>query len=107
MKYCPGVPMCAPSGLRTHICQVPSAAATRKAANATQKWARHNRSAFRTGNPPVRFWYEVGLRHHLHGRVHLAVAKAAVLVTRHEQIASPRELGMHLSDKSGNDHGVD
>src|SRR5215208_2424662 len=30
MKYCPGVPRCAPSGLRTHICQVPRRQATTK-----------------------------------------------------------------------------
>src|SRR5215475_2879542 len=84
-KYWPGVPIFAPSGLRTHICQVPSSAATRNAANATQKCARQSRSTLRTGNPPVAIRLERALRNHLHGRPHLAVAETAVLVARHQQ----------------------
>src|SRR5450432_4128434 len=87
MKYCPGVPTWAPSGLRTHICQAPRTAATTKAANETQKCARQSRSALRTGNPPVRTRLEFVLRHHLNGRPHLAVAQTAILMTWHQQIA--------------------
>jgi hypothetical protein len=41
-------PTCAPNGLRTHICHVPSAAATAKAARVTHKWARQRGSTLRT-----------------------------------------------------------
>src|SRR6516225_9896364 len=91
-KYWPGVPIFAPSGLRTHICQVPSSAATRNAANATQKCARQSRSTLRTGNPPIAIRLERVLRQNLDGRPHLAVAEAAVLMARHQQIAAAREL---------------
>src|SRR5262249_11513671 len=106
MKYCPGVPTLAPSGLRTHICQVPSKAATRKAANDTQKCARQSRSTLRTGDPPVPIRFEFIVRHDLNRGPHLAVAGAAILMTVHEQISGTRECGVHLGDKAGHDHGV-
>src|SRR3954471_7801727 len=106
MKYCPGVPRCAPRGLRTHICQVPRTQATTKAENATQKWARQSRSALRTGSPPVLIWFEFVLGQHLNGGPHLAVTKAALLMTGHQQIAGTGELGMHLRDKARHYHGV-
>src|ERR1041384_4987195 len=105
MKYCPGVPTWAPNGLRTHICQVPSAAATINAANATQKCARQSRSTLRTGNPPVLAGLELILRQDLNGGPHLAVAKAAILMTRHQEIAGAGELGVHLRDISRDHHG--
>src|SRR5262252_5316921 len=95
-KYWPGVPIFAPSGLRTHICQVPRTAATRNAANATQKCARQSRSTLRTGDPPVRTRLERVLCHHLNGRPHLAVAEAAKFVTGHQQVAGACEFGVHL-----------
>ena len=52
----------APSGLRTHICHVPRTHAAEKAAKATQKCARQSRSAFRTGNSPVRIRLELVFR---------------------------------------------
>src|SRR5215813_4226448 len=107
MKYCPGVPTLAPSGLRTHICQVPSMAASRNAPKATQKCARHSRSTLRTGNPPVGSRLELVIGQDLHGRPHLAVSEPAILVTRHQQVAGRRELGMHLRDEPGHDHRVD
>src|SRR6187397_1787203 len=98
MKYCPGVPTLAPSGLRTHICQLPSTAAMRNAANATQKCARQRRSTLRTGNPPVLAGIELVIRQHLNGGPHLAVAQAAILVTWHQKVASAGEFGVHLRD---------
>src|SRR3954449_1762019 len=106
MKYCPGVPTCAPNGLRTHICQVPRRHATAKAANATQKCARQSRSTLRTGSPPVLSRSEFVFRYHLHGSPHLAVAKAAILVTRHQQIAGPGERGMYLGDEARHYHRI-
>src|ERR1051325_9331197 len=100
MKYWPGVPTCAPQGLRTHICQVPSRHATRNAANATQKCARQSRSALRTGNPPVRSRLELIFAHHLHVGPHLAVPEPAILMAGHEQAFAAGELGMHLSDEA-------
>src|SRR5262249_8385229 len=105
MKYSPGVPVLAPSGLRTHICQVPSMHANRNAPNATHRWARQSRSAFRTGHSPIRARLELIGGQHLDGRPHLAVALTAELVARHEQIARARELGVHLRDKARYDHG--
>src|SRR4051794_8188408 len=84
-KYCPGVPTFAPNGLRTHICQVPSSAAARNAANATQKCARQSRSTLRTGDPPVPIRLELIVRHDLNVGPHLAVAQTAILMTGHEQ----------------------
>src|SRR5438045_8218338 len=86
MKYCPGVPTCAPNGLRTHICQVPSTAAARKAANATHECARQSLSAFRTGNSPVRIGLELVLRHYLHGRPHFAMTESAMCSAWHQKI---------------------
>ena len=105
MKYCPGVPTSAPSGLRTHICQVPITAANRKAPNATQKWARQ--SLLRTGNPPVGTRLELIVWNHLYRGPHLAVTNSTIFVARHEQIAGARKLGMHLRDKAWHYHGVD
>src|SRR3954451_6570312 len=96
MKYWPGVPIWAPSGLRTHICHVPSTAANTKAPKATHKCARQRRSALRTGGPPVRPGFELILGHHLDVGIHLAVAEAAILVTRHQQIPGAGENGVHL-----------
>src|SRR6266700_2446714 len=96
MKYSPGAPTLAPRGLRTHICQAPSPAATAKAANATQKCARQSRSTLRTGNSPIPVRLELVLRQHLHSGPHLAVAKSAIFVARHEQIAAAGKLGVHL-----------
>src|SRR3954471_4165051 len=107
MKYCPGVPTFAPKGLRTHICQVPIRQANRKAPNATQKCARQSRSTLRTGNPPVRPRLELILRKDLHCGPHLTVAKPAVFVAGHEEIASVREFGMDLGDEARHHHGVD
>src|SRR6185437_16020165 len=107
MKYSPGVPILAPRGLRTHICHAPSTHANRKAPNATQKCARQSRSALRTGNSPIRARFELIGRQHLDSRPHLAVALAAKLVARHEQIARARKLSVNLRDKSRHDHGVD
>src|SRR4051794_37623097 len=106
MKYCSGVPTCAPKGLRTHICQVPSTAAARKAVNATQKCTRQSLSAFRTGNSPVLIRLELRLRQYLHGRPHLAMAEAAIFMARHEKITGPCELGVHLGNETRHDHGV-
>src|SRR5471030_331741 len=106
MKYCPGVPTCAPSGERTHICQVPRTQATTKAANATQKCARQSRSTLRTGNPPVLVRLEFVLWQHLDGCPHLAVTETAILMTWHQQIAGARELGVHLRDKARYHHRV-
>src|SRR5262252_5019581 len=86
-KYWLGVPMFAPRGLRTHICQVPSSAATRNAANATEKCARQSRSALRTGNPPIAIRPERAFRYDLDRCPHLAVTKSAIFMTRHQQIA--------------------
>src|SRR6476646_10563972 len=107
MKYSPGVPILAPSGLRTHICHAPSTHANRKAPNATQRCARQSRSALRTGNSPIRARFELISRQHLDGRPHLAVPLTAEFVARHEQIARARELGVHLRDESRHDHSVD
>src|SRR5262245_6174325 len=105
-KYWLGVPIFAPSGLRTHICQVPTSAATRNAANATQKCARQSRSTLRTGNPPVAIRLERVLRQNLDSRPHLAVAEAAVLMARHQQIAAARELRVHLRHETRHHHRV-
>src|SRR4030095_8305407 len=107
MKYSLGVPILAPSGLRTHICHAPSTHANRKAPNPTQRCARQSRSTLRTGDPPIRTWFELISRQHLDGRPHLAVALAAKLVAGHKQIARARELGVYLRDKPRHDHGVD
>src|SRR5215212_2889186 len=96
MKYCPGVPTCAPKGLRTHICQAPSTAAARKAVNATQKCARQSLSTFRTDNSPVLIRFELRLRHYLHGRPHFAMTEPAIFMTRHQKITGPCEFGVHL-----------
>src|SRR5262252_10509405 len=100
MKYSAGVPILAPSGLRTHICHAPSTHANRKAPNATQKCARQSRSAFRTGDSPIRAGLEQIDGQHLNSRPHLTVALAAELVAGHEQIARAGELGVHLRDKA-------
>src|SRR5438477_10872521 len=106
MKYWPGVPTFAPSGLRTHICQVPSSAAAPKAAKATQKWARQSRSTLRTGNPPLGIGLELVLRQHLDGGPHLAVPEPTIFVARHQQITRPSKLGVNLRDVARHDHGV-
>src|SRR5262245_5180419 len=106
MKYCPGVPILAPNGLRTHICQVPRKAAIRNAPNATQKCARQSRSTLRTGDPPVPIRLELVFRHDLHVRPHVAVAEPAILVTGHEQVTALGEFGVHLRDKAGYHHRV-
>src|ERR1700687_3648712 len=106
MKYCPGVPTCAPSGLRTHICQVPRTQAPMKAAKATQKCARQSRSTLRTGDPSVLIRLEFVLWQHLNGRPHFAVAHTAIFMTWHEQIARAHELGVHLRDKAWYHHRV-
>src|SRR6516162_2166321 len=100
MKYCPGVPMSAPNGLRTHICQVPRKAAARKAVNATQKCARQSRSTLRTGHPPVPIRLELVFRHDLNCRPHLAVTQPAILVAGHQQVAGMGELRVYLRDKA-------
>src|SRR5262249_9397315 len=107
MKYCPGVPTWAPSGLRTHICQVPRTAAARNAANATQKCARQSRSTLRTVHPPVPIRFEFTVRHDLNRSPHLAVAQTAILMTGHEQVSGAGELGVHLGDEARHHHGVD
>src|SRR5437870_86120 len=94
MKYCPGVPIPAPNGLRTHICQVPRKAAARNAANATQKCARQSRSTLRTGDPPVSIRLEFAFRYDLNGGPHLAVAQTAILMTGHEQVSGAGERGV-------------
>src|SRR6476659_8610277 len=104
MKYCPGVPTFAPSGLRTHICQVPRRQAKRNATNATQKCARQSRSTLRTGNPPVWSRLELILAHHLHGRPHLAVAETAILMARHQKAFAASEFRVHLRDEARNHH---
>src|SRR5947208_359802 len=106
MKYWPGVPTFAPSGLRTHICQAPSTAAAPKAAKATEKCARQSRSTLRTENPPLRIGLEIVLRKHLDGRRHLAVAEPAIFVARHQQIARTGKLGVNLGDIARDDHRV-
>src|SRR5215470_14156666 len=106
MKYCPGVPILAPNGLRTHICQVPRKAAIRNAPNATQKCARQSRSTLRTGDSPVPIRLELVFRHDLHVGPHVAVAEPAILMTRHEQVSGLGEFGVHLCDKAGHYHGV-
>src|SRR5215211_6189400 len=106
MKYCPGVPTCAPSGLRTHICQVPRTQATTKAPKATQKCARQSRSTLRTESPPILIRLELVFGQHLHGRPHFAVAETAILMTWHQQIAGAGELRMHLGDKARHDHRI-
>src|ERR1700758_2145969 len=105
-KYCPGVPIFAPSGLRTHICQAPSSEATRNAANATQKCARQSRSTLRTGNPPIAIRLERAFRQNLDRGPHLAVTKPAVFMARHPQIAAARKLRVHLRHKAGHHHRV-
>src|SRR5215831_5860232 len=105
-KYWPGVPIFAPSGLRTHICQVPSSAATRNAANATQKCARQSRSTLRTGNSPIPIRLEFVVRQELNGGPHLAVAQAAILMAGHQQVSGAGERGVHLGDEAGHHHGV-
>src|SRR5471030_3507065 len=100
MKYCPGVPTCAPSGLLTHIRQVPRTQATTNAANATQKCARQSRSTLRTENPSILTRLEFVLWQHLNSRPHLAVTETAILMTWHQQIAGARELSVHLRDKA-------
>src|SRR5262245_44181046 len=105
-KYWPGVPIFAPSGLRTHICQAPSSAATRNAANATQKCARQSRSTLRTGNPPIAIRPERTFRQDLDRRPHLAVAESTIFMTRHQQIAAARELCVHLRYKAWHHHRV-
>src|SRR6478672_7712708 len=101
MKYSPGVPMLAPNGLRTHICQVPRKAAARNAANATQQCARQSRSTLRTGHSPILARLELAFRHDLNGCPHVAMPKAAILVTGHEQVFGAGELGVHLGDEAG------
>src|SRR5262249_15642142 len=107
MKYWPGVPVCAPRGLRTHICQLPSMHATANAENATQKCARHRRSAFRTGHPPLAVRLKFVFCEHLYGRPHLAVTQAAVFMARHQKVARAFEFRMDLRDKPGHNHRVD
>src|SRR5262245_56986869 len=106
MKYWPGVPTFAPSGLRTHICQVPITQANRKAPNATQKWARQSRSTLRTGNPPIRARLKPIAGQHLNGGPHLAVSEPTIFVAGHQEIARARELGMDLRDEAWDYHGV-
>src|SRR6516164_8997622 len=105
-KYWPGVPIFAPSGLRTHICQAPSSAAIRKAANATQKCARQSRSTLRTGNPPIAIRLERAFWQNLDRRPHLAVTEPAIFMARHQQIAAARKLRVHLRDKARHHHCV-
>src|SRR5436190_23280850 len=105
-KYWPGVPISAPSGLRTHICQAPSSEATRNAANATQKCAKQSRSTLRTGDPPIAIRLERALRQNLDRRPHLAVTESAIFVARHQQITAARELRVHLGDKARHHHRV-
>src|SRR5215471_12491263 len=107
MKYSPGVPTFAPSGLRTHICQTPSTAAAPKAAKATVKCARQSRSTLRTGNPPVGVGLEIAWSKHLDGRRHLAVTKPAIFVAGHQQIAGTGKLRMNLRHVAGHNHRVD
>src|SRR5690349_2953412 len=107
MKYWPGVPTFAPSGLLTHICQVPKMQAKKKAPKATQRWARQSLSTLRTGHLPVAVGFEFVRRQDLHGRKHFTVTEAAILMTRHQEIATPSELGMHLRDESRHDHRID
>src|ERR1700746_524376 len=106
MKYCPGVPMWAPNGLRTHICQVPRKAAIRNAPNATQKCVRQSRSTLRTGDPPVPIRLEFAFRHDLNVGPHVAVAQTAILMTGHEQVSGLGEFGVHLRDKAGHYHRI-
>src|SRR6185436_8629011 len=106
MKYCPGVPIFAPNGLRTHICQVPIRQANRNAPNATQKCARQSRSTLRTGNPPVGTRLETILGQNLHRCPHLAVPLPAIFMTRHQEVAGAGEFGMHLCHEAGDYHGV-
>src|SRR5829696_4635987 len=96
MKYSSGLPTCAPSGLRTHICQTPRMQAARNAANESQKWARQRRSALRTGNPPLGVRLHLAFQDHLDGRPHLTMAEPAILVARHQKIPRPCEFGVHL-----------
>src|SRR6476661_10149630 len=106
MKYSPGVPMLAPNGLRTHICQAPRKEAARNAANATQQCARQSLSTLRTGYSPVLARLEGALRHHLNGSPHVAMAEAAIFVTGHEQVFGASERRVHLGDEAGHHHGV-
>src|SRR6187397_134128 len=102
MKYCPGVPVCAPRGLRTHICQVPRTEAARKAANATQKCARQRILIFRdTVDPPIGVRLEFISREHLNDCPHFAVPQTAKLVTRHQKIACADELRVDLCHIAG------
>src|SRR5262252_10274519 len=105
-KYWLGVPIFAPSGLRTHICQAPSSEATRNAANATQKCARQSRSTLRTGNPPIPIRSERAFRQNLDRGPHLAVTEPAVFMAWHQQIAAARKLRVYLRDKAGHYHRV-
>src|ERR1041385_7153022 len=107
MKYWLGVPTFAPSGLRTHICQVPSTAATRNATNATQKWARQSLSVLRTGNPPVRSRLELIVRQDLYCGPHLAMTEPAIFVAGHQEVACPRKFSVHLCHIPGHDHRID
>src|SRR5215468_10898394 len=105
-KYWLGVPIFAPSGLRTHICQAPSSEATRNAANATQKCAKQSRSTLRTENPPIPIRPKRSFRQNLDRGPHLAVTEPAVFMARHQQIAAARKLRVHLRDKARHYHRV-
>src|SRR5215469_6571358 len=95
------------NGLLTHICQTPSTAAAAKTLNATHRWARINRLFCGTGDPPVRAWMELRLRHDADRGQHLAVPEPAELVARHQQVARLAEDGVHLRDVAGHHHRVD
>src|SRR3954470_22087427 len=107
VKYVSAVRKGAGSGLRAHICQTPSTAATAKAAKANHICARVRRLAYVTGRPPVGAGLELGFGHDLHGRPHLAVPEAAIFVAGHQEVAGPGEDRVHLADVARDDHRVD
>src|SRR5215216_2458675 len=81
--------------------------AARKAAKATQKWARQSRSALRTGNPPLRIRLHLIVRNDLHRGPHFAVPEPAIFVAGHQEVPGLLEFVMHLRDVARDDHRVD
>src|SRR3954466_13695407 len=85
-KYVSGFEYGACSGLRTHICQAPSAAAAANTTNAIHRCARISRLLRGTAHPPLAIRLELIGWHDLDASQHLAMAQPAELVARHQEI---------------------
>src|SRR6267142_2766517 len=106
LKYVEDVTKGAGSGLRAHICHTPRTKAAANAMNASQRWAKVSDLACVTSNPALGIRLELNGGDDAHRGRHLAVAQAAILVARHEEVAGTREHGVHLADEAWNDHRI-